>query len=372
VPVLRSVGRMGEHRRGTVLILAVAATCLLAAGVGVYGSVAVLDREAFADRAVAGLRSDEVREEVGARIAGRLIEERPELSFGEQMIEDAIAEGVTGDPVFQAAFRDGASRLHDTLFGDRDAEASLTVAGSGAMLRAELRRRMPEAEVDVPRLEDVPLFTVGRSGHERTLRRLAPPAQELAVRLSVAFAILGLALLIIAVTRDGDHRRAVWGAGLAVAAAGGLTAAGVTAAQDFVLESFDTSFGDAVVSGVWDAYLADLRLWALAFGSAGLVVAAAAGGPRPSPATLLAAPSTRRGRALRATALLGVAALAVQFPELVLHTGLVAIAAGLVYVAAGDLLRVVAPPSCAARRLRAAALATALVGLIAVVTVPAF
>jgi hypothetical protein len=56
----------------------------------------------------------------------------------------------------------------------------------------------------------------------------------------------------------------------------------------------------------------------------------------------------------------------------VLHTALVAIAAGLVYVAAGDLLRVVAPPSCAARKLRAAALAASLLALIAiVVAVPA-
>jgi hypothetical protein len=45
-------------------------------------------------------------------------------------------------------------------------------------------------------------------------------------------------------------------------------------------------------------------------------------------------------------------------------------AAGLVYVAAGDLMRVVAPPACARRKLRAAALAAALVGLIAVVMVP--
>ena len=165
----------------------------------------------------------------------------------------------------------------------------------------------------------------------------------------------------------------MWAAGLAVAAAGGLTAAGVTAAQDFVLDNFDTGFGDAVVSSIWDAYLADLRIWALSLGAAGLVVAAAAGGPRPSPATLFHAPGSRRGRALRATGLLAVAALAVRFPELVLHTGLVAIAAGLVYVAAGDLLRVVAPPSCAARRLRAAAVAAALLGLIAIpVAVPSF
>jgi hypothetical protein len=362
---------MGEHRRGTAFVLAVAAACLLAAGIGGYGVLAVLDRDAFADRAVDTLRSDEVRVELGTRIGSRLAKGRPELSAGQQMIEDAVAEAVTADPAFQSAFRDGAVRLHESLFRDREAEAAMTVTGSGAMLRAELQGRVPARRVDVPRLEDVPLFTLGAEGRERTVRRVAPAARDLTLPLSIALAIIGFALLAIAVVRERDHRRAVWRAGLAIAAAGGLTAAGVTAAQDFVLDHFDTGFGDAVVTSVWDAYVADLRLWALAVGAAGLVVAAAAGGPRPSPATLFAAPASRRGRGLRAGALLGVAALAVQFPELVLHTGLVAMAAGLVYVAAGDLLRVVAPPRCAARKLRAAALAAGLVGLIAVVTVPA-
>jgi hypothetical protein len=137
-----------------------------------------------------------------------------------------------------------------------------------------------------------------------------------------------------------------------------------------VLDNFDTGFGDVVVSAVWNAYLADLRIWALAVGAGVLVVAAAAGGPRPAPATLLAVPVSRGGRALRAAGLLAVAALAVQFPELVLHTGLTALAAGLVYVAAGDLLRVVAPPTSPGRRLRATAVAAALRGLIAVATLP--
>ena len=63
---------MGEHRRGTVLVLAVAAACLLVAGIGGYGAFAVLDRDAFADRAARTLDSDEVRDEVGVRVAGRL------------------------------------------------------------------------------------------------------------------------------------------------------------------------------------------------------------------------------------------------------------------------------------------------------------
>jgi hypothetical protein len=296
--------------------------------------------------------------------------QRPELSPGEPLIEDAVAEAVTADPAFHAAFRAGAVQLHRSLFGDAETHASLVVGGSGAMLRRELQHRLPRSEVAVPRMDDVPLFTIGTDGREGSLRRLVPPVADVTPPLAIVLAIVGFGLLALAVVRERDHRRAVWGAGLAVAAAGGLTAAGVTAAQDFVLDNFDTGFGDAVVTSIWDAYLADLRLWALALGAGGLVVAAAAGGPRPSPAVLLAAPRSRRGRALRATGLLAVAALAVEFPELVLHTALVALGAGLVYVAAGDLLRVVAPPRCTARRLRAAALAAALLGLIAVATVP--
>jgi hypothetical protein len=368
MPRGRSLLRMREHRRGSVLIPAIAAVCLLFAGIGGYGAYAVLDRDAFADRALQTLDSDEVREEVGARIGTRLANERPELAADEPMIGDAVAGTVAADPAFQTAFRDGAVRLHGSMFGDPDDAASMIVAGSGAMVRAELRSRGAEP----PQLEDVPLFTLGAEGSQGVLLRLAPPARDVTLPLSIALAIAGFALLALAVARERDHRRAVWAAGLAVAAAGGLTAAGVTAVQDFVLDNFDTGFGDAVVSRIWDAYLLDLRMWALALGAGGLVVAAAAGGPRPSPATLFHAPASRRGRALRATGLLAAATLAVQFPELVLHTALVAIAAGLVYVAAGDLLRVVAPPSCAARRLRATALAAGLLGLLAVlVAVPA-
>ena len=74
-------------------------------------------------------------------IGSREANEQPELSASEPMIEDAVAETVTADPAFRAAFRDGAARLHDALFGDPDADASMVVAGSGAMVRAELERR---------------------------------------------------------------------------------------------------------------------------------------------------------------------------------------------------------------------------------------
>jgi hypothetical protein len=151
--------------------------------------------------------------------------------------------------------------------------------------------------------------------------------------------------------------------------AGGLLAAAVTGARDVVLQQFDTGSGDAVVSGVWTAYLGDLRVCALALGAGGLVVAAAAGGPRLSVRSLLATPASRGGRVVRALGLLAVAAFAVALPEMVLHLALVTLAAMFVYVAAGELLRVLAPPDCAARAARAAVATTALLALIAVAVV---
>ena len=229
---------------------------------------------------------------------------------------------------------------------------------------------MPDVAGELPRIADPTLLSVGASGPERALRELAPWARRLAGPLAIGFGVAGLALLALAVARAGDRRRAVWASGLTVAAAGGLIAAGVTAARDLVLEQFDTSFGDAVVSVVWDAFLGDLRVWALAACAAGLVVAAAAGAPRLAPRALLAAPPTRGARLLRAVGLLAVAGLAVQIPELVLHIGLVAFAAAAFYVAAGDLLRVFAPPHGAAQRARAAPVAATLLALIAVAAVP--
>ena len=352
-----------ERRRGIASILAVATACLLAAGIGLYCSAVVLDERAFADRAASTLRSDEVQEEVAARIVAGVEGEQPSLTLGEPLLEDA-AGVVAASPEYRAAFRAGAARLHRALVEDPDAEAALGGTGTGAALGAVIAERYPAVARRVRGLADPPLLTVGQHGSEQRLRRALPVAAGLVLPVSIGIGLAGLALLALAIARE--PRRGIWGAGLAVAAAGGLAAAGVTAAGDLALTSFDTDFGDAVVSAVWTAYFGDLRAAGLAVGAAGLVVAAAAGAPRLDPRTALTPPATRGGRLARAVALLGAAALAVEVPELVLHAGLVALAAALVYVAARDLLRVLAPPASAARPARAAVTAAALVGLIAV------
>jgi hypothetical protein len=359
-------GVMGQ-RRGIAAILAAAAVCLVVAGLGAYAGYAILDEDGFADRALSTLDSDEVRDDLATRIAARVVADQPRLMAGKAVIENVADDWLARDESFPMAFRGAAAGLHHTLFSDADAEAALRVPGSGAALRAELER-LPGWD-GVPAIKDPSLMSIGTGGIEGVLRDLAPPAHTLAVPLTIAFGVAGLALFALGIARAADRRRGIWSAGITVAVAAGLVAAGVTSACDVVLDQFDTSFGDAVVSQVWGAYLADLRLWSLTAGAAGLVVAAAAGGPRLPLRIAISAPASRGARALRAAGLLAVAAVAVALPEMVLHLALVTLAAGLVYVAAGELLRALAPPDSSARRVRAVLATGALLAVIAAVAI---
>jgi hypothetical protein len=358
---------MGQ-RRGIALILAAAAACLLVAAIAAYGRYAILDENAFADRAASTLHSDEVRDEIGKRMAARVIEDRPQLARGEDAItEAASAQARTAS--FEPAFRAAALHMQRTLFADADTDATLRVAGSGAALRRRLAE-LPNWQ-SLSAIEDPALISLRPTGRTGRLRKLAPLASAAALPVTIAFAVAGFALLGLGIARTPDHRRGVWAAGMTVAMAGGLLGAGVTGACDVVLNQFDTGFGDSVVSQIWDAFLGDLRAWALAAGAAGLVVAAAAGGPRLSPRALLSTPRSDGSRLVRAAGLLAIAAFAVTLPELVLHIGLVAAAGGLVYIAAGELVRVLAPPGCPRRVLRAVVTTGTLLALIAVAVAPA-
>ena len=338
--------------RGTLALLVAGAACLLAAAVGAYAGHAILDERAFADRATHALGSDEVRDEVAARLADGTIAEHPELAGSPAAVEDAIRAGVTEEAAFAGAYRVGAARLHRGLFGSGDAPAELAVPESGAALRAALAERVPQLERRLGPVGDPPLLVVRGAGAEGALRTLAPRARELPGAAMAALALAGLVLLVAAVARQRDRRRGVWAAALAVAASGGLIAASLTAAHDVLMEQFDTGHGDAVATAVWDAFLAELRWWSLAAAGGALVVAAAMRQPRPARPRV---PATPLGHVASAAVLLAAAALALALPLLVLHLALVAGAAALVYAAAEHLVRALAPCERAPRLSRAPA-----------------
>ena len=81
---------------------------LVLGGLALYARHAVLDQRAFADRATATLRQDEVRDEIAKRIADREIAQIPALAVRRPAVEAAVADVVVG-PRFPDEFHAGAS-----------------------------------------------------------------------------------------------------------------------------------------------------------------------------------------------------------------------------------------------------------------------
>jgi hypothetical protein len=120
-----------------------------------------------------------------------------------------------------------------------------------------------------------------------------------------------------------------------------IVAAGAIA-RTLLLSTFDTSHGDAVVGTIWDAYLGDLRLWALAAGVCGLIAAALVEPARPEWWRALVVPAGAGARLAWAAGLLTVAALLIAAPAVPLDLALVAAAGALVFSAASEIARLTA------------------------------
>jgi hypothetical protein len=324
---------------------------LMAGGLALYARHAVLDADTFAARATATLAQDEVTDEIANRISAGEIEANPGLTVRRPIVEAAVAD-VVGGQRFREEFRAGALALHRSLF-DRDGPAitaawgadprttSLPLPGAGAELRAAVAARSPASARELPR-EDPVLFSLGGGWLESGLVRAAPAAREVSVLGPVAV-LLGLAALVAAAWRAPTRRLGLRRAALGVALAGGMTVAATSIARALVLSSFDTSHGDAVVGTIWSAFLADLRLWALAVGAVGVIAAAAfepgAAGAWKRMVTGAMAPASSALRLARAAGLVLLAVLLLWMPEVPLDLAVVVAAGLLVFSGASEVVR---------------------------------
>jgi hypothetical protein len=227
--------------------VALAVLLLLAAGLGAYASHAIVDEGGFADRAEVAFERPAVRDEIAGRLRSR------------------EARLTVDDPGFAAVFHDGARRMHAALFDDPDEVVSLRLAGAPSLL------------------------TLGGGGTlERELRGAAPVAADIAAWWPAA--------LVLALLAAGGIRRT----GLSLAIAGGVVVLATVVVELALLRTFTSPHGDAVVDAIWDSYLADLRLFALAAAAAGLAVSwrwrRAPASPRRAAASAPAGSSTRSPR----------------------------------------------------------------------------
>jgi hypothetical protein len=323
------------------VLLAAGVLALMLAGLALYARHTVLDAHAFADRATGTLHQDEVRDEIVQRIADREIAQTPELAARRPVLEAAAAD-VVESPRFPGEFNAGATALHQALFTDNSHATPLALPGAGGQLRTAVAERSPPAARMLPPT-DPELLRLGGGRLENGLRDAAPVARSLAALFWLPL-LAGLALLTLAARRAATLRLGLRRAAFAIAIAGGATVAATSIGRAVVLSTFDTSHGDAVVSTIWRAFLADLRLWGLAAGALGVIVAAAlepgARGAWRSALQRMMNPSGSAARLARAAALALLAVLLVWMPEVPLDLALVSAAGLLVFSAAAEVVRV--------------------------------
>jgi hypothetical protein len=326
--------------RVCALLLVTGAVCLLAAGLAFYGQRTVLDERAFADRATSTLAQDEVLDEIADRIVRRIVDAHPALAE-ERPVLDAAAADIVGTPKFAQEFHRGAAGMHHTLFADTHGTVRFALPGAGRDLAAAAGNHSETAARTVPS-GDPDLLAIGGGPLETSLRKIAPAARTLAGLAPPALAA-GVVLLVLAVLRAPTRRRGLRRAAMAVGAVGGATLAAVTIARSLLLATFDTSHGDAVVGTIWSAFLGDLRVWALAAGALGLIVAAAADPGTPGAwrrvLARVAHPEGSGARLARAGALLLVAILLLTAPEVPVNLALVGLAGLFVFTAAAEVAR---------------------------------
>jgi hypothetical protein len=325
-------------------MLIIGAVLLIAGTVALYAREQIVDREAFANRAVTALDDDGVRTLVGREIVIYLAERgSADLAAARPLLESVVDTLIQTEP-FQRVFRAAAGEANRVFFV-RDKENVLLDLGDAAeIVRFGLRSVSPDLARQLPEDLKPDLLALRVADNVRTLGVVLP--------------VIAVLLLMGAVAVARDRRVAVLRVGVAVGAAGAILLVALLVLEARTLagvygedELTDTEVRNAV-AGLFDAFLGDLLTWALLLALLGIAVAAAAAALDPedveAPAhrlrRLAQRPRATWARALRGVAALAVGVLAVLEPTLAIQIVAVVGGAFLVFFGMSELLLLLGRP----------------------------
>jgi hypothetical protein len=376
--------RLSDATRLTasVILVVLGAILLFAGAVTLYAREEIIDREAFADRAVAALDDEGVRHLVAREIVVNLVDRgSTDLVAARPLLESVVGAIVQTQP-FRSVFRRAAIEANKVFFVRDRSDTLLNLGDAATVLEFGVRSVSPKLGREIPADIDPELFTLDRDEFAGETLAVADKLRLLGWLLPA----LALAAFVGSVVLAVERRVAVLRVGVAIAVAGTLLAVSLLILRSSVLagvvgtdEVTDEEVRNAV-RGLLDAYLGDLIGWGLLLALLGVVTAGAAAALDPgdveAPARrmferVLARPRTVRGRGLRGVAALAVGVGVVLSPTLALQVAAIAGGAYLVFFGVTELLALLGRaerPDAEAGRRRALAMAGA-VGVVAVAAV---
>lgn len=250
-------------------VLAVVAGFAALLGVAAwYASHEVVDRAAFADRALVALDEDAVHRAVRDELTAQVLAVVPDVPVVRRQVEQTI-DTVIDTPDFRRTFRRGAADVNRVLFSSERADAALQIDVSGAL--GDVDPRLADV---LPASLDAQLLELRTQSLGVGTRRGADAVDAGAVVLPiVAVVALALALLVAA-----DRRRALRSAAIAAILTGALllvvSALGRSAALDRVQAggSLSREQTRAAADAAVAVYADDLRTRLLIATGAGVLV----------------------------------------------------------------------------------------------------
>ncbi len=264
-------------RRVSLALAALAVPLLLAGLAATYVKVELADPEPFADRAVAALRSSEVRQAIAEQVAVEMVERgSPDLVASRPLVLTGV-EAVLETDEFARVLRRTAIAAHELLLhGDRDVIVELR-EGTELLIPA-VRSVSPEVAGQIPTDLNPRIAAIRGSDAATSLVRLADAANAAAVPLLVT----AIALLTLSVGLAPDRRRAAASAGLMLAAGTAAALVATTALRAQVVShahgigALSDDEARSAAGASWDALAGDLESWFAVTGIGGLAISVSA------------------------------------------------------------------------------------------------
>jgi hypothetical protein len=253
------------------LVIAASVAMLLALLAG-YARAALVDSDQFANRASSVLRDDAARGAIADRITDEVVlKNQADLIAARPLISD-VTSAALESRAFAKLFRAGVRDLHRTLFDRGQDTVTLTLTDVGTVLAAALERFRPEIARRIEATGRVQLLRRDVGSLTARLARIADRVRVLAILL----AVLALALAAGALATARDRRRACVELGVGAGAAGVLVVVAYAVGRSLARGRVELPEDQAVVGGIYDAFLGDLRTAGWILAGAGAVVAASA------------------------------------------------------------------------------------------------
>jgi hypothetical protein len=349
--------RLTERARSmaSVGLVVVGAILIFFGTVALYLREQVVDRDAFADRAVAALEDDDVSQFVGRQVVVNLIDRGSTDLIAARPLLESVVQGVLQTDAFRRVFRSAAVETNRVFFVRERRNALFDLSDAAEVVSFGARSVSPRLARELPQDLPVRLWSLSRRDFAGATLAAADSVRVLGIVLPL-MAVLAFVSAIVVAT---DRRIAVLRGGLAVGVAGAVLAVALVALEARTLAGVkgDDAVTDeetrAAVEGVLQAYLGDLFTWALLVGLLGLVVGAAAAALDPEDVEgpvrrmrdrLLQPPRTRAWRAVRGAGAMGLGILVVLEPTLFLRLAAIGAGALLVFFGAGELLALLGRP----------------------------